>query len=212
MSETPGETAGLLVTLEGGDGSGKSTQLAALAALAALARTGGHAVVSCREPGGTPLGERLRDALFASEEAPSAEAELLVFAAARAQLVREVIRPALGRGALVLCDRFADSTVAYQQYGRGLDAAAVEAVNAATTGGLKPDLTLLLDISPETTLSRSDAGANYMERQDPEFHRRVRDGYLALARLEPKRWLVLDASRPAEDLTAVIWARLQPLL
>lgn len=203
------KTAGLFVTLEGGEGSGKSTQLAALTE---LAREGGRVVVACRDPGGTPLGERLRDALFASDDAPSAEAELLVFSAARAQLVREVVRPALDAGALVLCDRFADSTVAYQQHGRGLDRALVEAVNAAATGGLSPDLTLLLDIAPEAALARSDAGANYMERQDLEFHRRVRDGYLELARREPERWLVLDASRPAEELTAEVWARLTPLL
>ncbi len=214
MSETPETlgtpgTRGLFVSLEGGEGSGKSTQLAALAA---RARGGGRAVVSCREPGGTPLGERLRDALFASDDAPSAEAELLVFAAARAQLVREVIRPALDGGALVLCDRFADSTVAYQQYGRGLDGGAVEAVNAAATGGLRPELTLLLDIAPEAALARGNANANYMERQDLEFHRRVRGGYLELARREPERWLVLDASRTVEQLTAEIWARLTPLL
>ncbi len=203
------KTAGLFVTLEGGEGSGKSTQLAALTE---RAREGGRVVVACRDPGGTPLGERLRDALFASDDAPSAEAELLVFSAARAQLVREVVRPALDAGALVLCDRFADSTVAYQQHGRGLDRALVEAVNAAATGGLSPDLTLLLDIAPEAALARSDAGANYMERQDLEFHRRVRDGYLELARREPERWLVLDASRPAEELTAEVWARLTPLL
>ena len=204
MSEPPG----LFITFEGGESSGKSTQAAALAR---RARDSGRAVLSCREPGGTPLGERLRDALFASDDPPSPQAELLVFAAARAQLVQEVIRPALEDGALVLCDRFGDSTVAYQQYGRGLDRGVVEAVNAAATGGLKPDLTLLLDIAPEMALTRSGGGANYMEREDIDFHRRVRDGYLKLARREPQRWLVLDATRPVDDLSAAIWARMEQL-
>ena len=204
MSEPPG----LFVTFEGGESSGKSTQVAALAR---RARDSGHAVLSCREPGGTPLGERLRDALFASDDPPSPQAELLVFAAARAQLVQEVIRPALEDGTLVLCDRFADSTVAYQQYGRGLDGAVVEAVNAAATGGLKPELTLLLDIAPGAALARSGDCANYMEREDLAFHRRVRAGYLKLARREPQRWLVLDAARPVDESSAAIWARMQQL-
>ncbi|MEI7925278.1 MAG: dTMP kinase [Chloroflexota bacterium] len=140
---------GVFVTLEGGEGAGKSTQIAAIARLASAA---GREVVTCREPGGTPLGERLRAALFATAEGetpPAPAAELLVFTAARAQLVAEVIRPALNRGALVICDRFSDSTLAYQHYGRGLELPMVEAANRAATQGLAPDLTLLLDLAPQ---------------------------------------------------------------
>jgi len=188
---------------------GKSTQAAALAN---RARATGRLVVDCREPGGTALGERLRDALFAGEDPPSPLAELLIFAAARAQLVGEVIGPALSSGALVLCDRFADSTTAYQHYGRGVDGAVVQAVNAAATDGLTPDLTVLLDMPPRAALARANANANYMERQNVEFHERVRAGYLELAQGDPQRWLVLDAMRPVQELSAEIWARLEPLL
>ncbi|MEX2445715.1 MAG: dTMP kinase [Dehalococcoidia bacterium] len=203
---------GVFVTLEGGEGAGKSTQLAALAGLAAAE---GREVVTCREPGGTTLGERLRAALFATAEGetpPSPEAELLVFTAARAQLVTEVVRPALARGALVICDRFADSTVAYQHHGRGLDATTVEAANRAATGGLTPDLTLLLDLTPEQGFQRGERGLDYLEREDVAFHHRVREGFLALAAAEPARWLILDATLPPEEITRAAWERIGALL
>jgi dTMP kinase len=196
---------GWFVTLEGGEGAGKSTQLDALAA---LARNAGHEVVTCREPGGTALGERLRRALFDLERAPEPLAELLVFGAARAQLVGEVIRPALDRGALVICDRFADSTVAYQHYGRGLPVDDVAAVNHAATGGLVPDLTLLFDLPPEVGRGRGQrGGSDYLEREALAFHERVRAGYRALAAAEPGRWLVLDAALAPEELTRLAWKR-----
>ena len=207
MSSSPAER-GLFVSFEGGEGTGKSTQVAAVAERARNLR---RPVVTCREPGGTALGERLRDALFAGD-APSTAAELLVFAAARAQLVQQVIEPALRAGALVLCDRFADSTVAYQQYGRGVEPAVVEAVSSAATGGLTPHLTALLDMAPEAALRRGVAGANYMEREEIAFHERVRSGYLELARVAPDRWLVLDATLPADQLTDSIWARFELLI
>lgn len=203
---------GRLVTLEGGEGVGKSTQIAALARLATQA---GIEVVTCREPGGTPLGERLRAALFATapgETPPAPAAELLVFTAARAQLVAEVIRPALQRGALVICDRFADSTVAYQHHGRGLDAAMVEAANRAATQGLVPDLTLLLDLPPEEAFRRGERGGDYVEREDMDFHRRVRRGFLELAAADPARWLVLDAARPEMQITHAAWERLREVI
>ncbi|MSQ31256.1 MAG: dTMP kinase [Dehalococcoidia bacterium] len=203
---------GVLATLEGGEGAGKSTQLTALARLVVEA---GREAVTCREPGGTALGERLRAALFAAtaaEPPPTPEAELLVFTAARAQLVAEVIRPALARGAVVLCDRFADSTVAYQQHGRGLDAAVVAAANRAATGGLTPNLTVLLDLTPEQGFARGERGLDYLEREDVEFHRRVRRGFLELAAAEPARWLVLDATHPEQQVTWAAWQRLLPLL
>ena len=202
---------GHFVTLEGGEGSGKSTQVVALARLAAAT---GVEVVTCREPGGTPLGERLRAALFAQTEGetrPTPAAELLVFTAARAQLLVEVVRPAIARGALVICDRFADSTVAYQHYGRGLDAAMVEAANRAATQGLVPDLTVLLDLTPEQGLQRGERGHDYLEREDVEFHRRVRRGFLERAAAEPDRWLVLDATRPAPEITHAAWERIRGL-
>ena len=215
MSQRDGRL-GRFVTLEGGEGAGKSTQIAALAHLAAGAGTGASIeVVTCREPGGTPLGERLRAALFAAAEGetpPTPAAEILVFTAARAQLVAEVIRPALARGALVICDRFADSTVAYQQYGRGLDASMVEAANRAATQGLAPDLTVLLDLTPEQGFARGERGADYLEREDIEFHRRVRRGFLALAAAEPERWLVLDATLPEAQITHAAWERIRGLL
>ncbi|MGE0134062.1 MAG: dTMP kinase [Dehalococcoidia bacterium] len=199
-------TRGRFVTLEGGEGAGKSTQIEALAA---LARDAGIEVVTCREPGGTVLGERLRAALFDLDRAPEPLAELLVFNAARAQLVAEVIRPALEAGALVLCDRFTDSTVAYQHYGRGLPLETVEAVNRAATGGLTPDLTLLFDLPPEVGRARGQhGGSDYLEREALAFHERVRAGYLALAGAVPERWLVLDATLPPEELTRLAWERL----
>ncbi|MFA7248739.1 MAG: dTMP kinase [Dehalococcoidia bacterium] len=204
--------AGWFVTLEGGEGAGKSTQIAALARLATVA---GLEVVTCREPGGTPLGERLRSALLsteAGETTPAPAAELLVFTAARAQLVAEVIRPALERGALVICDRFSDSTMAYQHYGRGLDRAMVEAANHAATQGLVPDLTVLLDLPPEQAFQRGDRGGDYLEREDMAFHRRVRRGFLELAAAEPERWLVLDATHPEMQITHAAWERVRVLL
>ncbi|MYD64407.1 MAG: dTMP kinase, partial [Chloroflexi bacterium] len=158
----PTGAAGRFVTIEGGEGTGKTTLLAALAE---RSRSGGLDVVTCREPGGTALGERLRTALLGADgAAPDPRAELLVFAAARAQLVAEVIRPALERGALVLCDRYADSTTAYQHHGRGLPRETVVAVNAAATGGLTPDLTLLLDLPATEGLRRAGRAGDYMER------------------------------------------------
>ncbi len=195
---------GRFVTLEGGEGAGKSTLLAALEARACEA---GGEVVTCREPGGTWLGERLREALLGapSTEPPDPRAELLVFASARAQLLAEVIRPALERGALVLCDRYADSTVAYQHYGRGIERSDVDAANAVATGGLLPDLTLLLDVPPYEGLRRVGRAGDYLESEPLDFHRRVRTGYLAEAEADSGRWLVLDATRSPESLAEEAW-------
>ena len=143
---------------------------------------------------------------------PAPAAELLVFTAARAQLVAEVIRPALDRGALVLCDRFADSTVAYQHYGRGLEAATVRAANEAATQGLVPDLTVLLDLDPEAAFQRGERGGDYVEREALYFHRSVRRGFLELAAAEPARWLVLDATRPEMQITHATWERISALV
>ena len=203
---------GVFVTLEGGEHAGKSTQHEALLR---LVRDAGREAVACREPGGTALGERLRDALFATkpeEPPPSPETELLTFNAARAQLVRQVIRPALDRGAVVICDRFADSTVAYQQHGRGMDATLVASAIAVATGGLTPDLTILLDVDPAEVARRVSKQTDYLEREALDFHRRVRRGFLELAAAEPARWLVLDGSKPEMQITHAAWGRLQGLL
>ena len=203
---------GLFITLEGGEGAGKSTQIAALARI--LEREG-ERVVTCREPGGTALGERLREALFATsddEPPPSPEAELLIFNAARAQLVREVIRPALEGGAVVICDRFTGSTVAYQHYGRGLPREAVDAANEVATGGLAPDLVVLLDLEPERGFDRTGGGRDYLERGGIVFHRQVRRGFLEQAAADPGRWLVLDATKPEMQITHAIRERVTSLL
>lgn len=203
---------GVFLTLEGGEGAGKSTQIAALAR---ILEAEGRRVVTCREPGGTALGERLREALFATsdeEPAPAPEAELLIFNAARAQLVREVIRPALADGAVVICDRFTGSTVAYQHHGRGLPRAAVDAANQVATGGLQPDLVVLLDLEPERGFARTGKGRDYLERAGLDFHRAVRRGFLEQAAADPEGWLVLDATKPEMQVTHAIHQRLATML
>lgn len=203
---------GYFVTIEGGEGAGKSTLLDCLAT---RAEERGVAVVRCREPGGTVLGERVREALFGgSHDAspPDPVAELLLFVAARAQLVSEVIRPARASGALVICDRFTDSTIAYQHHGRGLSREIVESANAVATGGLTPDLTLLLDLPIEVGLRRVRGGGDYIERDTAGFHERVREGYLEEARRTSARWLVLDATLTPSVLETLAWKRLEQLL
>jgi dTMP kinase len=198
---------GCFVTLEGGEGVGKSTVQAALVARAEAA---GYEVVSCREPGGTPLGERLRAALFDSADGETdPTAELLVFEAARAQLVADVIRPALQRGALVICDRFADSSIAYQHYGRGLPAETVSRLNQIATGALVPALTILLDLDPAEGARRRGEAGDYLEREAAGFHQRVRDGFRELAAAESERWLVVDASQPLEAVVNSAWSALE---
>ena len=204
-----GPRRGRLVTIEGGEGAGKTTLQGGLER---LARSGGREVVTCREPGGTHLGERLREALLGHDaEPPDRVAELLVFTAARAQLVSEVIRPALDRGAIVICDRYIDSTIAYQHHGRGIARADVDAANAVATGGLLPDLTVLLDLPPYEGLRRVGRVGDYLEREPLDFHRRVRAGYLAEAEQHPGRWLVLDAVQAPEALAEAAWERIAAL-
>lgn len=202
-----GTGRGLFVTLEGPDGSGKTSQASALAA---ALEAEGHDVVLLREPGGTPLGERLRDLLLHRAEleiAPLTDA--LLFNAARAQLVADVIRPALVAGNAVVCARFADSTLAYQGYGAGVDLETLRTIEKVATGGLQPDLTILLDLAPETGLGRKQRGRGTLTRfeshHDVAFHRRVRDGFLELARAEPDRWHVVDADRPRSAVARNVW-------
>lgn len=185
----------MFVTVEGPEGAGKSTLVAALAER--LGRRG-HRVVTTREPGSGPFGARIRDLLLHAE-APTPLAELFLFLADRAEHTARFIRPRLAEGALVLCDRFADSTVVYQGYGRGLDLELLRHLNAIATEGLVPDLTLLLDLPPATGLARLDAHDRF-DRESLPFHERIREGFLAEARREPERWVVLDASAPIEQV------------
>jgi len=200
----------LFITLEGPDGSGKTTQARLLAH---WLQEEGHPVVLVREPGGTTIGERIREVLHdPAHTGMSPWTEVFLYCAARAQLVAEIIRPALAAGQTVLCDRYADSTLAYQGYGRGLDLDALRLVLYLATGGLTPDLTFCLDISPEEGLARRRAGGEEWNRLDQEtvdFHRRVRTGYLELAGLEPQRWIVVDAARPVDAVQADLRALLQ---
>lgn len=186
---------GLFITLEGPEGSGKTTQ-AALLHEWLLAE--GYTVLRTREPGGTRIGERIRDVLHdPAHTEMAAQAEILLYSAARAQLVAEVIRPALAAGQLVLCDRYFDSTYAYQGYGRGLPLDVLREITRFATGGLLPDVTLYLDVLPEVGLQRRVQGGGEINRLDREalaFHERVRAGYLELARQEPARWVQVDAS------------------
>ncbi len=199
--------SGLFITLEGPEGSGKSTQARLLAG---FLQGAGHDVLLTREPGGTRIGDQIRACLHdVANVEMTPETELLLYSASRAQLVREQIRPALAAGQIVVCDRFADSTLAYQGYGRGLDLVALRQITTFATGGLWPDLTLLLDIDVEQGLGRRAEGGQEMNRLDREavaFHRRVREGFHRLAAADPARWLVLDAAQPEAALQAALRA------
>ena len=199
----------IFITFEGPEGSGKTTQIRLLAEALAQA---GQRTLTTREPGGTRIGDGIRALLLdLAHTEMSPRAETLLFNAARAQIVDQVIRPALGRGEVVLCDRYADSTLAYQGYGHGQALAPLGQLAAYATDGLVPDLTLFLDIDPVAGLHRKQMGAtdewNRMEAKTVAFHQRVRDGYLALALAEPTRWLVLDATQPVEIIRTGIWER-----
>ena len=205
----------MFITFEGSEGSGKSTQIAMLSTyLTEL----GYQIQTTREPGGTLIGEQVRLCLHdvANTEMTSA-AEVLLYSASRSQLVEEVIKPALTVGKIVLSDRYADSTLAYQGYGRQLDLVALSSITQFATGGLKPDLTIYLDIDVEEGLSRRTTGGEEMNRMDlqqVEFYQRVRQGYLTLAAAEPDRWTIVDAGRPAgvvqDDIRRCLVAFLGP--
>ena len=200
---------GVFVVFEGGEGAGKTTQARVLARR--LQREG-HPAVLIREPGGTSLGESLRPRLKGrSDVTPTAE--LLMFMAARAQLVEEVIIPRLRAGDSVVCDRFSASTLAYQGYGRGLPLSTINELSQIATGGLQPDLNVLMDIPVASGLARKrDGGRDAFESQAAEFHERVRKGYLEIAGSDPARWLVLDGSRPKGAISGQVWEKVKPLL
>jgi dTMP kinase len=196
----------MFITFEGPDGSGKSTQIRQLAE---RLRAQGRDVLLTREPGGTAIGEQIRAVLHDLENtAMQPRTEILLYSAARAQLVGEKIKPHLAAGGIVLSDRYYDSTLAYQGYGHGLDLAALRQITDFATQSLTPDLTLLLDIDPETGLQRRLANREEWNRLDDyalAFHRRVRAGYLELAQAEPWRWVCLDAAGAREALAAKVW-------
>ena len=218
-----GAGGGFFLTFEGVEGSGKSTQQALLAR---RLRGAGHAVLEVREPGGTPMGESLRPLLLHTQgAAPAPPTELFLYLASRAQLAAQVIGPALAGGQLVLCDRFVDSTAAYQGYGRGMDLELIARLNRLATAGVWPDLTVLLDLDPAAGLARltgraGTAGAagggtdglDRFEREALAFHRCVREGYLALARAEPGRFVVMDAAQDAGAIAASLWPHVEARL
>ncbi len=209
---------GIFITFEGNEASGKSTQIPLLAE---RLRSQGHSVRTLREPGGTPIGEEIRHTLKHSEvnQAMTPEAELLLMNASRAQLVREVIRPALSAGEVILCDRFYDSTTAYQGYGRQLDLGFVRRLVEFAVGGLRPDLTLLLlvpqAISEQRLLARQSNlpfVRDRMEEGDRSFFARVVEGYHAIAAAEPGRVRTIDATATVADLANTIWDLVSPRL
>lgn len=191
----------MFITFEGPDGSGKTTQLKKLVPVLEAA---GLDVIRTREPGGTDIGDQIRSVIMnMKNKSMHPRAEILLFCASRAQLVEELIRPSLAAGKIILCDRYADSTMAYQGYGHGLDRQILTQLLDFATGGLKPDLTLLFDIPAETGLRRRLSNHEEWNRMDDyalKFHERVRKGYLEMAAAEPDRWVVINADRDPEDI------------
>ena len=202
---------GILITFEGGEGCGKSTQARLLYQKLQQNKI---ASLLTQEPGGTLLGNKIRTVLKVKGDLTiSPLSELFLFSACRAQLIQDVIGPALASGQVVVCDRFSDSTVVYQGLARGLDLSLIDSINAAATGGLKPDVTILLDVLPEQGLQRKKKG--HQDRFDSEgisFHRKIREGYLKLAAKEPARWLVLQAGLPIDRLSQLTWEHIRPLI
>lgn len=203
---------GRFITVEGGEGVGKSTNMQYICG---LIRKRGHEVLETREPGGTPLAERIRALLLEHGDEPlPAAAELLLFFAARSLHVENLIRPALAAGTWVVCDRFTDTTRAYQGWGRGLDMSFIDQLAERVHGDLAPDLTILLDAPAEVGMDRAEhrGAADRMEKEERDFHTRIRRGYLAQAEAEPERFAVVDAGRPLEAVRARIEEALQPVL
>jgi dTMP kinase len=202
----------MFITFEGLDYSGKSTQAAVLVRkLESI--PGGLPVRFIREPGGTIISEKIREILLNKEHTELSEvAEMLLFSASRNQLVAEVIVPALQSNEIIVCDRYVDSTTAYQGYGRGLDLQAIRHMNRLATAGVKPDLTFLLDIPLEEIERRKLGDSDRMEDSGKTFYRRVRDGYLAIAREEPERVMVIDGLPPPDQISDVIWANVEKIV
>ncbi|MFJ7751627.1 dTMP kinase [Arthrobacter sp. NPDC097144] len=213
ISESPANRPGLFITFEGGDGAGKSTQAAKLTE---ALEADGRKVVRTREPGGTAVGEQLRSLVLEHGNGEiDARTEALIFAASRAAHVAQVIRPAVERGDIVVCDRFIDSSVAYQGSGRSLGTGDVRQLNVWATEGFSPDLTVLLDVDPEQGRLRrtaNQAAEDRLESEPDTFHLRIRRAFLEQARTDPSRYLVLDARQPVDELAEAILARVKELL
>lgn len=207
----------MFITFEGPDGSGKTTQICALHAYFQARHL---PVIVLREPGGTRIGDQIRQILLSPDNPEMLpHTETLLFSASRAQLVGQIIRPALAAGLIVICDRFADSTLAYQGYGRQLDLQALRAITTFATGGLQPDLTIYLDLDVEEGLRRKRAARgenggewNRLDQQELAFHRRVREGYLVLMAAEPDRWFCVDATQSEAEIQSQIRTRVDQLL
>lgn len=203
---------GKLISFEGSEGSGKSTQIARLAAHFQKA---GRDVITTREPGGTELGEQIRNIIVHNSKGDEmcAETELLLFTAARAQLVREVIAPALVRGTIVLSDRYLDSSTVYQGIGRNLALDPVNQINRFAVGNVMPDLTIVIDVPTEVSLSRLKTRASdlpdRMERENIDFYKKVRDGYLVLAKGMPERFIVVDGTKTEDVIEKKIWSEIK---
>lgn len=194
----------MFITFEGAEGAGKTTQIRLLDA---FLRELGYTVINTREPGGTPIGMAIREILLSDKHRDMANrAELLLFNAARAQIVDAVIRPALAAKKIVLCDRYADSTIAYQGYGHGMPLDELRQIIQYATAGLTPDLTILLDVEPRDGLRRKQqqGEVNRFEEQVLTFHERVRRGFLTLAANDPARWFVIDATQPVAEIASLI--------
>jgi dTMP kinase len=193
----------MFITLEGPEGSGKTSHTPGLAE---AIRQAGYQVVVTREPGGTHIGDEIRSTLLNLKNVEMhPTTEILLFQASRAQLVNQVIQPALAEGKVVLCDRYADSTLAYQGYGHQTDLEELTRIVTFATGGLKPDLTVLMDVDIETGLSRrsyDEENWNRLDAKELEFHRRVREGYHKMVAAEPERWVTVDAAQPLEEVLA----------
>lgn len=201
----------MFITFEGPDGSGKSTQIKLLAD---YLQARGRGVVLTREPGGTNIGEQIRDVVLSTRnQGIQPETEALLFSAARAQIVREIIQPALAAGKIVLCDRYADSTMAYQGYGLGLDRGALQAITHFATAGLVPHLTFYVDVPVAVGIARKQRGeTNRLDEKTLAYHERVRAGFLELARGQPARWFIVDGSRSVEQVHQAICARVTEVL
>ncbi len=203
---------GKLISFEGSEGSGKTTQIARLAAAFQRAK---REVLTTREPGGTEIGEQIRNIIVHNSRGDEmcAETELLLFAAARAQVVREVIAPALMRGAIVISDRFLDSSTVYQGIGRNLGAGPVDQINRFAVGNVMPDLTVVIDVPLEVSLARLKQRASdlpdRMERENLDFYRKVREGYLVLAQSMPERFVVVDGTKSEDAIEKRIWTEVQ---
>lgn len=206
------DTRGFLISFEGSEGSGKSTQISRIAD---RFEDAGYDVVVTREPGGTPIGEEIRHILMHTDQGQNMmpETELLLFAASRAQLVREVILPAVEAGKIVLCDRFMDSTTVYQGVARNIQSEPVHLINTFAVGHMTPDVTVVIDLDAEVGLQRVRHRANdlpdRMEQENIQFYQKVRNGYLMLAKAMPERFIVVDGELREEDLEQVIWKELR---